>query len=172
MQVLILLEDEKYFQIANQIKDKSNATVEISNIDFDLTKSLQAAQSVILLGSEQPYLTIKSEYYAIIKEKLFFTTYDSTDKDLFEVKIDITNGLVICQMPQLDQHLMPIVSETCHIIFDRSLKVVETTSNAYPQLKATIEDLERELQNLIDNNNYTLSNDVIEEIFHNYKSHN
>lgn len=168
MRALILLEEEKYLPVANQLKKHSLADIEISNIDFNLTNSLKKAQCVILLGGKQPHLYLIKEYHDIVKDKLFLSTYYCESKLTFEIYIKITNGLVICQIPDMESELVQIISETCHNIFDESLKVLETNVDNYLQVISTIEQIENDLQVIIDDNLDVLPVSVIEHIFHQY----
>lgn len=170
MKVLILLEEEKYLPVAKQIKNNCTADVEISNIDFNLTKSIMESQVLILLGGQEPYTYLKTEYAQLLEEKLLFTTFESSQKLNLEINMKIMCGVVICQIPKLSYELSQVISEVCHLIFDDVLKVLEATDDTYSEYIHIITGIIDSLQLLIDNNENKLPTYIIEQVFHQFKS--
>lgn len=131
MNLLILLEDEKYLPIVGQLKLNSLAEVEVSNIDFNITNPIKRAEAILFLGDNQSYQLFKEQYNQLLTDKLIFTTVSYDHKLNFEIEVYIANGVIICQLPAVNPEVRSIIIEVTNNIFEGSLKPLISSAEQY-----------------------------------------
>lgn len=172
MKLLILLEDEKYLPLVEEIKRNRLIEVEVNNIDFNITNPIKRAEVVLFLGDEQSYQYLKEEYRGLLTEKLIFTTATTDIKSDFEVEAYINCGVIVCNVPRLSEDICAVIIEIAKNIFDGRLKTLISNEQTYKDNINQVIQLETELNNLANRSLEFLPENIIQQIFTNFEIKN
>lgn len=165
MNVLILLEDEKYFQLATAIKANPQVNVEINNIDFNIKGSIERAQAVIFMGDADVYNSFLEQYHTLLATKLIIKTNRNQSKNgVVDVPIYISSGVGICSVEVEQVELEAVVVESINKIFDKELKLIFTKDDKYIELISRLRKYENSLLALVELNGDTIGSVAAEQV--------
>lgn len=151
MNLLILLEDEKYFQLAEEIKASKLITATINNIDFNIEPAIKEAQVVLFLGDNYSFEQFLERYSELIAMKMIVRTcHEATISSQLDIPIYISNGVGICNLIAEGNELRQIIVESLCNIFEQSLSVVITNNQTFNHKIQVLEDYEQQLLSLVD----------------------
>lgn len=168
MEALILQEQEKYFELAEQIEASKLIKSTNSNLDFDLTNPIKRAQVVVFLGDEASYQQFLNEYSNLLDTKLIIKTNSSLPKSqLLEVEITIDSGVGICKIEVENQPIVTVIIESLEKIFANSLELLICNSENYQATRAIFEKYKSELASLNQSYDDVLGSDAISAVMKN-----
>lgn len=124
MELLIILEEEKYLPLAEEIETSITITAAITNTDFDLTKAIKRAEAVLFLGDDVVYGEFTAKYGQLLIPKLVFTTSSVQSGLEFESELYITSRVGVCKLPVVSAELQSVIVEVGNKIFEPSLKLL------------------------------------------------
>ncbi len=167
MNLLILCEDDRHLKLSEKIAANPKLSVEISNIDFDLTKSLSRAQTVLFLGENNEYHQFCKQYLQILKSKLVLTLADTKqlESDL-EVTGKINLGVAMFGITPINQEIDFVISQSILKIFEELYKVMVVDESQLSNVEEQINQLGEHLQML--SKQSQLPSDVVRKVFHSY----
>ncbi len=167
MNLLILCEDDRHLKLSEKIAANPKLSAEVSNIDFDLTKSLSRAQTVLFLGDNEEYQQFCKQYLQILKSKLVLTLADTKqlESDL-EITGKINLGVAVFGITPINQEIDFVISQSILKIFEELYKVMVVDESHLSNVEAQINQLGNQLQMLSDKSQ--LPSDVVRKVFHSY----
>lgn len=167
MNLLILCEDDRHLKLSEKIAANPKLTAEVSNIDFDLTKSLSRAQTVLFLGDNEVYQQFCKQYLQILKSKLVLTLagIKQLESDL-EITGKINLGVAVFGITPINQEIDFVISQSILKIFEELYKVMVVDESQLSNVEEQINQLGDQLQMLSDKSQ--LPFDVVRKVFHSY----
>ncbi|WOO87300.1 hypothetical protein RZE82_09305 [Mollicutes bacterium LVI A0039] len=170
MNVTVILETDKYLALAKQLGENPQINVEVTNIDFDLTSSITSSQVIVFFGAENDYLEFFRQYRSLLESKLIIKTGSlSSLSSKLSVAMKINSGVGVCAIPDLEQPIRAVIIETINTIFDKSLKIINTTPTEFANVVETITSFEDQIQNLCENAEDRLGTAVALHMFKNFE---
>lgn len=168
MNVLILLESKQEQNLAKVLKENPQINVEINNIDFNLTNSINRAQVIIFFGDNLSYDIFMSSYREQVVNKLIIR---NCDNDIISSSLDIVavidSGVLVCKVPELERELEYVVIQSLQTIFEPTLKILICNEQDYGQMLDTVNTFKQELVSLTKQYDKQLSLPVVEQILRN-----
>ncbi len=166
MNVLILLEDEKYLPLVNGVKSNKQISLEVNNIDFNLSNSVSSAQVIIFLGDDESYRYFKLQYEGLITTKLILRTatanLNSSDFDLIA---HIDNGIGLIALPQLESEIEQVIIQSIQTIFEGQLQLMFVSQEDYLQKLEIINQFKDAINLLADEYRSELTSNIINQLF-------
>ncbi len=168
MNILILCEEKRYESLATKISCNPNVTCEISNIDFNITNSINRAQVILFLGDEAVYRSLCEQYSSLLVTKLVITFADAPllNSD-FEIIAKLSSGVCVCKVSNINDELDLVVANSLKQIFGNSFKMLTVNGEDFSVIVNEISNIEAKLEAL-ESNPY-VSAATIRKIFHNFK---
>ncbi len=167
MNLLILLEDEKYLPLVRTIENNELIGVEVNNIDFKLDNAIKRAEVVLFLGDDLTYETFKSEYKQLLNTKLVITTTE-VEKHPFEVAVTLFDGVIVCRVQSGNDELRAVIIEVLAKIFDESLKQLISDELTYQDNIERINNLQLQLKGVIASD-LQLPDYIVQQLITNFK---
>lgn len=154
MDVLILLEDNQFENLANSIKSQCIGNVEINNIDFNLEKSLRNCNVVIYFGKELNQSFFK-QYKQILGSKLLITSAsDLLDCCYIELKFQCKHNIAVISMPNVEAEVRVVIEQILKSVFSPKYKLLVTESISFNTTLAELKTFEDNLNSLINKSEY------------------
>lgn len=168
MNLLILLEDNNEAWLVEKIKDNKQFNCEISNIDFNLTKSIEKSQVILFLGDKESYQVFIDEYQNIANEKMIIHNILGVDSPfLLTVEMKMISAVGICKLPNVDYDLKAIIIETLTVIFEGALKLMMCDNDQFSNQVKQLEEFELELKKIALKASGDIPRYAIEQVFKN-----
>lgn len=169
MKVLIIVEDERYQQLALALESNIKVEVEVTNTDFNLSKSISNCQAVVFFGDVQMYNQFVVEYQQLLNSKLMIRTNQGDQYQLpLDIELQIISGVGVCLIPQLGAELTSIIAESLYSIFDEKIKLMICDQQNYQQVLDSINQLNSQLKIISDQYEQQLGLETISKIFENF----
>lgn len=166
MNLLILMEEEKYLPLVKSIESSELINCQVSNIDFKLDNSIRKAEVVLFLGDEVAYNMFKNDYEHLLATKLIITTAKTTDAP-FEVECTIYEGVIVCRVQSGNEELRSIIIEVLAKVFDRTLEQLITDESTYEQNIASVNQFLSQLEQVAVNQK--LPSHIVQQLIMSFK---
>lgn len=166
MNLLILMEEEKYLPIVKSIESSELINCQVSNIDFKLDNAIRKSEVILFLGEDDAYIFFKSEYENLLATKLIMTT-TKTGNTPFEVESSIYDGVVVCRVMSGNEELRSVIIEVIGKVFDRTLGQLITDESTYELNIKSVNELLSDIQQII--TNQELPTNIVQQLIESYK---
>ncbi|WOO89053.1 hypothetical protein R2F61_09330 [Mollicutes bacterium LVI A0078] len=166
MNLLILMEEEKYLPIVKSIESNELINCQVSNIDFNLDNAIRKSEVILFLGEGDGYNFLKSEYENLLATKLIITT-TKTGNTPFEIESLIYDGVVVCRVMSGNEELRSVIIEVIGKVFDRTLGQLITDESTYELNIKSVNELLSDIQQII--TNQELPTHIVQQLIESYK---
>ncbi len=163
MNILVINEENQYEALIEDIKSLPKAYVEVTNVDFDLTTSINRSQIIIILANDEIITKFKNQYSASLDQKLLVVTSAKIKNEApLDVNAAFINGVGIFAIDS-DYQIAPIINETLIKIFNKNLCVKICDKNEYDNQINNLRQLESDIIKVIAKYEKKLSHSELEQ---------